>query len=68
MNVRSFAPVIPRDKWRKRNGKLEACCPWCDERQIIANRIVDGFTEGAIYCRMPDCRRFDWVRLEGWDE
>lgn len=62
-----MAPVIPLEEWEIRSGKVYALCPFCGQRQVIENEIVDGFTEGMIICRMPNCTFLDWVRLEGWD-
>lgn len=64
-----FAPVIPREEWRKRGNDILAACPFCSEPQIIDQYIhADGFTEKPIICRMPHCWFGDWVRLEGWGQ
>jgi hypothetical protein len=64
----TMAPVVKRNRWRRTpDGRIEAQCPLCKQRQDLPHEIVDGFTEGAVICSMPHCYFVDWIRLEGWE-
>lgn len=63
-----MAPVIPRNRWRKRGEVIEAQCPVCKQRQVVEEAIIDGFTANQFECRMPQCYFFDFIRLAEWEE
>lgn len=63
-----MAPVISRNRWRRRGEVIEAQCPICKQRQVVDEEIIQGFTAEKWICRMPNCTFIDFIRLEDWEE